>query len=74
MAKNAPKMTKNDVVVKKMTKLNFFLQIWSLFDCLRVEVQFSSGGGLNELKFWSCRREILLMGSRALAFSTSYMT
>ena len=46
MAKNGPKMTKHDVIVKNNDWNLFILQIWSIFDCSRVAVPLSPSGGV----------------------------
>ena len=46
MAKNGPKMTQNDVIVRKMSEIDFLSQIWSIFDRSRMAVPLSPSGGV----------------------------
>ena len=46
IAKNGPKMTKHDVIVRNNDWNLFILQIWSIFDCSRVAVPISPSGGV----------------------------
>ena len=74
MAKIGLKMTKYDVIVKKMTNIDLFYSFEAFLIAQGWLRNFPPVGGLNGPKFWFCRREKFLMGGQAQTFSTSYMT